>query len=342
MPSSPRTTALGAYLEGWRRTLHAPHLIVGVFLATIAVSLPLALGLGGAISASLGSSLSAEDALDGWNAEWIEEFTAGRVDVGATFTHEILGFGGTLAVLDRLVNGREVPRPLVGGVAVYLLFSIVLSGGVLDRLARARPLGLETFLATCGRFAPRLVRFALIAGAGYWALFRWIHPLIFDAALPWLAGAAPSDARLFVLQLASYAVFLAIFGGFTLLADLSRVRLVVEDRLSAVAAWTAGWRFVRRRPGRLVWLLLLNVIGQIIIGRLWLQTAPGPASADWLAVGVMEVYLIARLAARLAFMASEVVFFQGELAHATYAAPPLPKWPDSASVEAIRNLGQAR
>jgi hypothetical protein len=37
-------------------------------------------------------------------------------------------------------------------------------------------------------------------------------------------------------------------------------------------------------------------------------------------------------------MASEVVFFQGELAHAGYTAAPLPTWPDSPAVEAIENL----
>jgi hypothetical protein len=35
-------------------------------------------------------------------------------------------------------------------------------------------------------------------------------------------------------------------------------------------------------------------------------------------------------------MASEVVFFQGELAHASFAAGPEPIWPDSPAVEAIK------
>ena len=37
-------------------------------------------------------------------------------------------------------------------------------------------------------------------------------------------------------------------------------------------------------------------------------------------------------------MAAEVVFFQGELAHATYTAAPLPTWPDSPAAEALENL----
>jgi hypothetical protein len=59
----------------------------------------------------------------------------------------------------------------------------------------------------------------------------------------------------------------------------------------------------------------------------------------------MQLYLLAHVWARLAFMASEVAFFQGELAHARYAASPLPPWPESASAEALgrlREQGPAR
>ena len=36
-----------------------------------------------------------------------------------------------------------------------------------------------------------------------------------------------------------------------------------------------------------------------------------------------QVYLLVRVWAKLAWIAGEVVFFQGELAHATYTAAPL-------------------
>jgi len=37
-------------------------------------------------------------------------------------------------------------------------------------------------------------------------------------------------------------------------------------------------------------------------------------------------------------MASEVAFFQGELAHRDYTAAPMPIWPDAPEVEALENL----
>ncbi len=121
-------------------------------------------------------------------------------------------------------------------------------------------------------------------------------------------------------------------------ADFAKVRAVVEDRHSMVGAIGASLRFIRRRPFRVTGLYVLNAIAFLVILRLWLQMAPAAADPAWLALLLSEVYLLVRVWAKLAFMASEVVFFQGELAHAQYAAMPEPIWPDSPAAEAIENL----
>ena len=45
-----------------------------------------------------------------------------------------------------------------------------------------------------------------------------------------------------------------------------------------------------------------------------------------------------RVLLRLAFLGSEVAYFQRTLAHADYTAAPALVWPDSPAVEAIQNL----
>src|SRR5690606_23647866 len=112
----------------------------------------------------------------------------------------------------------------------------------------------------------------------------------------------------------------------------------VEDRRSVIGALSAALRFIRRRPIRALALFLLNVIALAVILRLWLQVAPAASAATWEVLLVGQLYLLARIWARLAFMASEAVLFQGELAHAGYAAAPEPVWPESPAVEAIENL----
>ena len=61
---------------------------------------------------------------------------------------------------------------------------------------------------------------------------------------------------------------------------------------------------------------------------------------DWrllAAFGVGGVYLLARLAVRLAFLTSAMTLLERTFAHADYTAPPLPLWPDSPAAEAIDN-----
>jgi hypothetical protein len=83
---------------------------------------------------------------------------------------------------------------------------------------------------------------------------------------------------------------------------------------------------------------VLNVVALLVILRLWLQVAPSAGTAPWLALLIGQVYLLMRVWAKLAFMASETVYFQGELAHAGYTAAPDPVWPDSPAAEAIGTL----
>lgn len=109
-----------------------------------------------------------------------------------------------------------------------------------------------------------------------------------------------------------------------------------------ISALGASLRFIRRRPFRVVGLYVLNALALLVIVRVWMDAAPSAAAPTWSALIVTQVYLWFRLWAKLAFMASEVVFFQGELAHAGYTAAPLPVWPESPAAEAIGNLSLLR
>ncbi len=318
--------------------MRAPGLALTVWVATTLVTLPLAGMLHDDITTHLGSSTAAERALQGWDLDWSGEFETGAQGVAATFTREILGATVTVATLSRILGGESLPTPLAGAVVVYLIVWIFLSGGIVDRLARARPLGAVTFFALSGAYFFRLLRLAVVAGAAYWFLFRTVHPLLFETLFDRLTRDLASESQALGLLAGLYAVFALLLGLVSLLIDFTRVRLVVEDRRSVLAALGAGLRFVRRRAWRVVGLYALNILVLAIMARLWFQLAIGAGGPEWPALLVSQVYLVARIWGRLAFLGSEVVFFQGELAHAQYTAAPLPRWPDSAAVEAIRNL----
>jgi hypothetical protein len=349
MPSSPdwvapaprgRASVIGAFLEGWRRVLAAPGMSLGVLAATFLTAVPFALLLGGEIERHLGSSLAAGRARSGWDPIWAVEFASGASGLGRTFTHEILGFGGTLAALSRFVDATRLEPAIVGAVAVYVALWLFLSGGILDRVARGRKIGAGAFFAACGVYFVRFLRLAVFIAPCYWLLFRFAHPYLFGVVYDRYTSDLTAEHQALVIRGGLYAVFLGALAAVNLVADFAKVRAVVEDRRSMVGAIASALRFIGRRPLGAVALYVLNVAAALVVLRLWMQAAPIAATPLWLTVLGSQLYLLARILARLAFMASEVAFFQGELARAGYASAPEPVWPESPAVEAVRGSRQ--
>jgi hypothetical protein len=329
---------MGAFLEGWRRVLGAPALVASIVAATFLAALPLAMTVSRAIEQHLGASVEAERALEGWHAGWAAEFGASAQGLARTFTHEILGFGGTLATLSGLLDRVPLSPPLAAAVAAYLALWVFLTGGIIDRLARGRPIGAAAFFAACGGHFWRMLRAAALAGGAYYAAFAWLHPLLFIGLFNRLTRETTEERDVAAMRVVLYVVFLLVLLAIGLVSDFARVRLVIEDRRSALGAFAASLRFIRRRAVRTVALYAVNLAALAIILRLWLQVAPEAGAATWVVLLTGQLYLLARIWARLAFMASEAVFFQGELAHAQYTAAPDPVWPDSPAAEALDNL----
>ena len=135
----------------------------------------------------------------------------------------------------------------------------------------------------------------------------------------------------------AFALLLALVG---LVFDYARVRAVVEDRRSMLGAVLAGWRFVRRHPAGCTGLYAANGLAAAAAVGAYAVAAPAistEASTGW-AFLLGQVYVVARLAGRLFFYATEVAWFQSRLAHAGYVAAPAPVWPESASAEALGRL----
>jgi hypothetical protein len=302
------------------------------------LALPLSLALRGMLTEHLGSSVVAERAAWGWESGWAAEFAAQAQGLGRTFTHEILGFGGTVSIFSGLADGVPLPPTVMAAAAASVLLWVFLSGGILDRFARGRPVRTAAFFAACGVYFFRFLRLGVVIGAAYWAIFAWLHPFLFQTL--WHRGTRDltSERDALMLRIALYLALAAALALVNLIADYAKVRAVVEDRRSMLGALGASMRFLRRRPFRACTLYLLSALAALVVVRLWFTFAPAAWESVATAFLLTQLYLLLRVWAKLAWMAGEVVFFQGELAHATYTAAPLPLWPDSPAAEALENL----
>ena len=327
-----------SWFDGWRRVVSAPAILAGAWLLTFLLALPLAITMRGLLETHLGSSLAAESAASGVNYDWWQEFTSQATGLGTTFSPTIIGFAATLDNISSLLDGQREVLPVAGAVGLYLAGWTFLAGGIIDRYARQRPTRAYGFFAAAGVHFFPLLRLAAVSGVVYWWLFAYVHRWLF---LEWFVERTrviAVERDVFLWRLGLYLAFGFALVLVNVIFDYAKIRLVVEDRRSALSALSAAMRFVRRHAGRVAGLYALNGVMFLGLLAVWALIAPGAGGGGvtiWMTLLAGQLYLLARLALKLQFLASETALFQSSLAHAGYTAAPLPTWPESPSAEVI-------
>ena len=331
---------INAWRDGWKRVIAAPAIVAGVFAMTILLALPLAITMRGVLADHLGDSLASESAATGVNYDWWQEFTAQATGLGTTFSPSIIGFATVLDNISGLLDARARIAPIAAALGLYLAGWTFLSGGILDRYARQRPIRAQGFFAASGVYFFRFVRLAMIAGLIYWWLFGYVHPWLFDEQFVNLTRGMNVERSAFLIRAFFYVIFGTLLVGANLIVDYAKVRIVVEDRHSALGALSAAIRFIRNHFRHVIALFALNSLTFLALLAAWAIVAPGVGNAGlsmWIAFLVAQMYVIARLLLKLQFIASQTALFQAKLAHSSYTSAPVPAWPDSPAAEAIHS-----
>ena len=329
-----------AFREGLRRVNGAPALLAGMCLVTLLVALPLSIALRGMLAKHLGDSLAAETVAAGADYQWWREFLAQASGLGATFSPSIIGFGAVLDNLDGFIDDKPMAATIAGATTAWLMIWSFLSGGVIDRLARARRTRTHGFFAAAGTHFWRFLRLGAFAWLAYYGLYRWIHHAIFSHLYEDLIHDVTSERTAVLIRVAGYLVFGAVLILFNVIFDYARIRIVVEDRRSAFGAIPAGARFVRRHLAGVVWLYLLNGAAFVALLAVYAVVSPGAPGSGigmWAVLLLGQLYIIGRHYLKLVFYASQTAFFQSELAHTPYTGAPSVEWPESPAAESITN-----
>jgi hypothetical protein len=328
-----------SFLDGLKRTVSAPAVLMGVFVVTFAMTLPLALTVRGMVQDHLGASLAAHEAADGVNYDWWQEFMSQAAGLGTTFTPAVVGFAAVLFNVSSLLDGERQIAPVTGALGAYLIVWTFVVGGAIDRYARQRPTRSHGFFAASGVFFMRFLRLAVIAGLAYWVLFAYVHTWLFENWLGAMTRDLDVERQAFAWRVLMYAIFGVLLVTVNTLFDYAKIRAVVEDRRSMLGALTASARFMGRNPARVFGLYALNALLFLAVIGVWALVAPAAGRAGvamWLAFALAQLYVIARLFVKLHVLASQTALFQASLAHATYTAVPQVVWPESPAAEIVR------
>lgn len=218
---------------------------------------------------------------------------------------------GTVAVIWLLsLPQPDAPYDTAAGLRAMLAAVVIWSfawGGILDRYARNRPTRGRGFFGACGAHFPALLRLGLVI-------------LLIDAAL----GRAVAET--------AHAVLAIVVG---MVATVARIRIVVEDRRSALGATLGAVRFLWRNPAAIGLLVVFAVLQTVAMLGLAF-TAGADAQGEWRRA-VNGAWMVIPLLLTLIEHAAAVSLFQSRLAHASYTAAPPIEWPDSPAAEAITN-----
>ena len=336
--SAVRTLSAGfAVRSGIGRATRAWATVIGVWLMTVTVSLPVSLGVGERIAAHLGRSLQGAVLAEGADNDWMSEFQSQASGAASTFSSSVIGFAAVADSLETILEERRQPVVILATGLVYVLLWTFLAGGIIDRCARDRALRAHGFFQVCGGHFPALFRLGLLSALVYLGIARSFHPWLLDL-YDQLTRNVDVERTAFAVRLGVSAVFLLVLGGANLIFDFAKIRLVVEDRRSAIGAVHAAVRFVARNPvgSVAVYLGAMIVFGLVIVLSAMLLPGPGRVGPSmWLSAAVAQGFVIARVWTKLVFWASEAAWFQSRLAHAGYVSRPVPEWPDSVLAEGL-------
>ncbi len=251
-----------------------------------------------------------------------------RVVPGSIFDHlswiaanDAFGFGGPIGLVGRLVGSDQLRQIALDRLSAYaiagpdIVILMFLAGGAIDRVARDRRVGTAAFFAACGAGFMRFLRLGVLLGGADWLLFR--------------------------LGIPFPIVVLVLLFALGLIGDYAQVRVMVEDRRSALGGIGASLRFISRHPLQVLVLFALNltvVTAMTLLINLALATSMGATTSGLVIWTLLVVAALVRSLARLGAMGGSIALFQNELAHRGYTAAPMPTWPDSPSVEAVANM----
>lgn len=302
-------TVMRAMIGGLGDVLRAPVLIIMAAAATLIIAVPFAVVLGARVQQSLSHQQPVAQGAIEIDADWWQQFSVHADGIAATFTPAIIGFAAPLDNLSALLDGTSRPLVMMVPVGVAIVARAFIWGAALERFAHGP--GTGVWRAGSRTLLPYTAISVLAAGVVL-LLYVTLHPLLFDVLADRLRMAAPDERSAFALRVALYVVFGSLLIAISIIADYARVRLALVPRVSILDAVVESLRFIRAHGGSVLGLylatgalfvLLLTAYGAV-------EIAGDVQVGGWRGVAIAQAYIVARLAIRLTFGASEVRLYR--------------------------------
>ena len=318
-----------ATAEGFRALRRSWGLVLFLLALNVAAAGLLAVPLAGALEANLDKTGAASRMMYGFDYGWWSRWSEEQSGWTSSFSPRLFGVGFAFENVDRLLRGELPGRLYVRGAeegedhqgldpvllglgAAYLFLQTFLAGGLLGVLRQGQgSWTLRGLLHGSGFYCGRFLRIALLALAADALVFGLNAP--FARFVDHRALEAVSETTAMALAFGRHAVLLLALLFVHMVSSYAKVIVVLEERSSAVLALLSSVSFCLARLGRAAGHYLAVVA--IGVGALAAWSA---ADGAWAATGyktqvvalvLMQGFVAARIALRLALMAGQVALW---------------------------------
>jgi len=323
-----------SFALGIRKVNRTKRMIVFAWLLNVLLALVVAAPMLGLLNEAIAPTVMEERLLEQLDLNWIETFRADRPNnpIAQMLLPSRLGAPPFYEHLDQVINGATVTSigRFLGSLffefrvntneldlaavimMLYVLLWTYLSGAFVGIYAREHRSSFTEFLQLGARYFGKFFRLVLIQVVVYVLLFLLVEWVSRNIRV-WTAN-EPSELTAFVYFMIRNAGVIVMIGLITLLFDYAKIRMVVDTRVSAVAAFGAGIRFVVTHPVRTVLLaLILAVLGAVLAATFVLLEQQIVQSTFWtifLVFILQQLYVWSRQWLRAAYYATQTALYQ--------------------------------
>ncbi len=325
---------LHAFKSGFSQVARSKRLIIFAWILNVALSFIVVLPLLGTLDGYIGDTVHEEELLEQISANWFATFQADHQvsDIAANvdltifghalfYHHAELYLGGAIVkgiggfVADLVFRFRISPQHidlLIILTAFYGLLWVFLAGGFIGLFAQNRRGSLSELLSEGARYFGPFFRLSLFSVLIIYLLFIFIFDPVTRLISPGTEREA-SELTPFLYYMIRNMIVVLLLGLLSMSTDYAKVRIVVDDRSSALIAFFAGiWFAFRHLPQTGGLYLFLSVVGFLLISVYAViesQISQTGYASILLMFLLQQLYIVTRLSLKVGFFATQTALY---------------------------------
>jgi hypothetical protein len=321
--------------HGFSRVSQTKRMVLFAWFVNVVIALPLVLPVLSQLDGYLRNTVMDEKILPRMDAAWADTY---RADMdGSEFLqgidYSIFGYAPFMSHLDMQMNGTfiktlgnflydfffrwEINRASTSLLfllsLVYICVNSFLAGGFIAVYSKEYPFSFTEFLTEGARYFGKFFRITLIALLVYFVFFNVIVDWINSSIARWTQAEA-SETVPYTYYMIRNVVVLFFFSFLSMIFDYARVRMVVDDRVSSLAASAAGSKFaVTNHHSTYGLYLLLCLIGFVFVALYAMIERIIPQDSYWpllILFVIQQCYMLARFWLKAGFYACQTKLYQ--------------------------------